>query len=52
MFDEIHVMASKGLVMVLFSLLILHPCFLVFLPILTDHSILGSVLGIGLKKMA
>jgi len=52
MFYEIPVMASRGLVMVLFNLLLFHPCFLVFLPALSDHSILGSVVGSGTKKVA
>ena len=34
MFDEMHVMASRGLVMILSILLLLYPCYLVSLPIL------------------
>ena len=52
MFDEMPVMASRGLVMILFILLILHHCFLASLLIPCDHSILGSVPGSGPEKVA
>ena len=52
MFDEISVMASRGLVMILFILLFLHHFFLVSLLILSDHSILGSNPGSGPKNVA
>ena len=47
MFDEMPVMDSRVLVMILFILLLLHHCFLASLLILSDHSILGSDLGYG-----
>jgi len=46
------VMASRDLVMVLFSLFILHHCFPILLVIKSCHSILGSDLGSGPKKVA
>ena len=52
MFDEMPIMASRGLVMILFILLLLYPCYLVSLPILNDHSILGSVTSSGPEKVA
>ena len=52
MFDKMHVMASRVLVKVLFNLLIFHHCFLVILLLLSYHSILGSDLGSGAKKVA
>ena len=51
MFDEMSVMASRGLVMVFFILFILHIFFLVFLPILSYHSIMGSIPGFRPKKV-
>ena len=44
-------MASRGLVMVLFNLLLLHHCFPIFLMISSYHSIIGSGLGAGPKKL-
>jgi len=52
MFDEITVMASGGLVKVLFKLMLLHHCFPVLLLILSYQSILGSELGSGPEKLA
>lgn len=52
MFNEMPVMASRGLVKVLFNLLLLHHCFHIPLIILSYHSILGSDLGFGPKKVA
>ena len=52
MFDEIPDMASRGLVMVLLSLLLVHHCFFVFLMISSYHSIMGTGLGSGPKKVA
>ena len=52
MFDEIPVTASRGLVMILFILFLLHHCFLASLLILSDHSILGSVPGTRPEKVA
>jgi len=52
MFDEITVMASGGLVKVLFKLMLLHHFFPVLLLILSYQSILGSELGFGPEKLA
>ena len=52
MFDEMHVMASRGLVKVLFNLLFLHHYFTIILLILSYHSIMGSDLGSGPRKVA
>ena len=51
MFDEILGMASRGLIKVLFNLLLLHHCFPSLLLFLSYHSILGSDLGSGPKKV-
>ena len=51
MFDKMIVMASRGVVMILFILLLLYHCFLASLLILSKHSILGSVPGSGPKKV-
>lgn len=51
-FDEIHVVACRGLVMVLFSLFLLHHYFPLILLILSYHPILGSDLGSWPKKVA
>ena len=52
MFDEMLGLASRGLVMDLFSLFLLHHYFLVLLLISSYHSILGKGLGSGPKKVA
>jgi len=52
MFDEMPVMASRGLAMVLLNLLLLHHCFPILLPILSYHSILGSDLVSRSEKVA
>ena len=52
MFGEMPVIASRGLVKVLFNLFIWHHCFPILLVILSYHSILGSDLGSGPKKVA
>ena len=45
MFDEMLIMASKGLVKVLFNLFLLYHCFPVILLVLSYHSIVGNGLG-------
>ena len=50
MFDEMHVMASRGLFKVVFKLFLLHHYFTVLLLILSYHSILSSDLGSGTEK--
>lgn len=52
MFDEIPGMASRGLIKVLFNLFLLNHCFPILLFLLSYHSILGSDLGFGPKKVA
>jgi len=52
MFDEMPVLASRDLVMILFSLFLLHNCFPVFLLILIYHSILSNGLSSGPEKVA
>ena len=52
MFDEIPRMASRGLIKVLFNLLLLHHCLPIILVFLSYHSILGSDLGSRLEKVA
>ena len=52
MLDEMPVMASRGLIMVLFKLFILHHWFPILLLILRYHSIMGSDLGSGREKVA
>lgn len=52
MFDEMHLMDSRGLVMVLFILVFLHHFFPVLLLIATYESILDSGLAFGLEKVA
>lgn len=51
MFHKMPVMASRGLINVLFNLFILLHCFLVLLLLLSYHSILGSDLGCWPKKV-
>ena len=50
MFDEMPVMASRGLLKVLINLMLLHHDLLVLYMILSFHSILGSGLGSGPEK--
>lgn len=45
MFDEILVMATRGLIKVLCSLFVVHRCFPILLLLLSYCSILGSDLG-------
>lgn len=45
MFDEMPVMASKGMIKILFNLLVMHHCFPVILLLLSYHSILSNDLG-------
>jgi len=52
MFDKILVMASRGLIKVLFNLLLLHHCFPIILLLLIYHSILGNDSGFGPEKVA
>jgi len=52
MFDEMPVMAGRGLIKVLFNLLLLHHCFSILLLLLSYHSIMGNDLGFGPKKVA
>jgi len=52
MFEKMYVIASRGLIKVLLNILLFHHCFLVFLLPLSYHSILGSDLGSGPKKVA
>jgi len=52
MFDETHVMASRGLVKGFFKYLHMHHCFLVISLFRRCHSILGSGLGYGPEKVA
>jgi len=52
MFDEMPVMASKGLVKDLSNYLLWHHFIPVLYLILSFHSILGSGLGIGPEKLA
>jgi len=52
MFDEMPVMASRGLVKAFINYLLLHHCFPVLYLIMSFHSILGSVLGFGPEKVA
>ena len=52
LFDEMPLMANRGLVMDLFNLCLLHHCFHVILLILSYDSILGSGMGFGPKKVA
>ena len=52
MFDEIPVMASRGLVKVLINYLLLHNRFLILYLILSFHSSMGIDLGSGPKKVA
>jgi len=49
MFEEMPVMASRGPHMFLFNLFLLHHCLPVLLPVLSYHSILGSVVVYGPK---
>ena len=51
MFDKIPGMASRGVIKVLFDLFLLHHCFPILLLISSYHSILGSGLGSGPKKV-
>jgi len=52
MFDEIPVMASRGLVKVLINYLIFHHCFPVHYLIMNFHSILGIGLGSRPEKVS
>lgn len=52
MFNEMFVMASRGIIKVLFNLLFLHHCFHVLLLFLSYHSIRGSDLGSGPEKVS
>jgi len=52
MFDEMFVMASRGLVMVFFRLFILYHCHPLLLLILSYHSILGNDMGFWSEKVA
>lgn len=52
MFDEMPVMASRGLIKVFFNLLLLRHCFLALLLLLNYHSIMGSDLGFWPEKVA
>jgi len=49
MFDEMHVMASYGMIKVLFNLFLWHHFFPVLLQ-LFNHSIMGNDLGFGPEK--
>ena len=50
MFDEIPIMASRGLAKVLLCLLLLLHCFIVLFLISSYHSILGVAWALGMKK--
>jgi len=50
MFDEMLIVASRGLVKDLLKYLLYHHCFPVILLLLRYHFILGSDLGSGLEK--
>ena len=52
MFDDIPVMASRGLVKVLINYLIFHHCFPVHYLIMNFHSILGIGLGSRPEKVS
>lgn len=52
MFDEMLVIASRGMVKDLINYLLFHHCFPVLYLILSFNSILGSGLGSGPKKVA
>ena len=52
MFDEMFVMASRGLVKVLFKLLLWYHCFPIILLILIYHSNMGCDLDSRLEKVA
>jgi len=52
MFDTILIMVSRDMINVLFNLFILHNCLHVLLLILIYHSIMGSDLHYGPRKVA